>query len=73
MLQVSQHTGERHFAIDFIQEYILSFLHSFYLPDVLCDITNAIWRQGFPLEAMTGRTAFISLLAKGLGFSSAVS
>ena len=30
---------------------------SFFLPDVLCDPTDLIWRQETPFEAMTGRTA----------------
>ena len=33
----------------------LSFLPSF-IPDVLCDPTDIIWRNGTPFEAMTGRT-----------------
>ena len=35
----------------------LSFFPPFYLPDVLCDPTDLIWRKGTPFEAMTGRTA----------------
>ena len=26
---------------------------------VVCDLTDLIWRQGTPFEAMTGRRAFI--------------
>ena len=33
------------------------FLHSFSLPDVLCDPTDLIWRKGTLFEVMTGRTA----------------
>ena len=33
-----------------------SFLPSF-LPDVLCNPTDSIWRKGTPFEEMTGRTA----------------
>jgi hypothetical protein len=32
---------------------------SFSLPDVLCDPTDLIWREGTPFEAMLGSTAFI--------------
>ena len=42
-----------------IDHPILSFYASLSLPDVLCDPTDVIWRQGTPFEAMTGRTAFI--------------
>ena len=28
-----------------------------FLPDVLCDPTDLIWRKGIPFEAMIGRTA----------------
>ena len=45
---------------------VLSLFPSFYLPDVLCDSTDLIWRKGTPFEAMSGRTAPSSdgLLAK---------
>ena len=36
--------------------FLLSFLS---IPDVLCDPTDLIWRQGTPFEAITGCTAFI--------------
>ena len=35
---------------------------SSFLPDVMCDPTELIWRQGTPFEVMTGRTAFIDCL-----------
>ena len=36
---------------------VLSLIALFFLPDVLCDSTDLIWRKGTPFEAMTGRTA----------------
>ena len=41
---------------------ILSFFPSFSLPDVLCDSTDLIWRDGTPFDAMTGRKIFIDYL-----------
>ena len=51
--------------------FLLSFLP---FPDVLCDPTDLIWREGILFEAMTGRTAYIDgLLAEIFrGFSKAV-
>jgi hypothetical protein len=38
---------------------------SFSFPEMLCDLTDLIWREEIPFEAMTGRTAFIDgLLAE---------
>ena len=36
---------------------VLSLIHSFSLPDVLCEPTDLIWRKGTPFEVITGRTA----------------
>ena len=33
--------------------------HPFYIPDVLCDPINLIWRQKISFEAMTGSTAIM--------------
>ena len=54
---------------------VLSLFPSFSLPDVLCDPTNLIRREGTPFEAMTDRTSpsSVGLLAEVfLGFSSVV-
>ena len=40
-----------------IKSHVLSLIPSISLPDVLCDPTDLIWREGIPFEAMTGRTA----------------
>ena len=52
----------------------LSLFPSFYLPDVLCDPTDLIWRKGAPFEAMTLHSLFTrqSPSWSFLGFSSAV-
>ena len=39
---------------------ILSLFPSSSLPDVLCDLTDLIWRKGTPFETMTGRTTPLS-------------
>ena len=36
-----------------------SYFSSFSLPDGLCNPTDLIWREGTPLEVMTGRTDLI--------------
>ena len=36
---------------------MISFFPSTYLPDVLCDPSDLIWRKGIPFESMTDRTA----------------
>ena len=43
-----------------VSSTILSFFHFFSVPDVLCDLTDLIWRKGAPLKAMNGRTAHLS-------------
>ena len=35
----------------------IPFFPSFSVPDVLCENTELIWREGTPFEAMTGRRA----------------
>ena len=42
-----------------VQLTLPSLIPTFSLPDVLCDPTNVILKQGTPFEAMTGCTAFI--------------
>ena len=34
---------------------VLFFFPTSFLPDVLCDATDLIWRQGTSFEVMTGR------------------
>ena len=38
----------------------LSSFSFFFLPDVLCDPTDLVWRKEIPFEAMTARTTFIN-------------
>ena len=39
--------------------YPISFFPSFFIPDLMCDSTDLIFKKGTPFEAMAGRTVFI--------------
>ena len=53
------------YICDVMQVLFLLPVLSFSSPDVLCDTTNFIWREGTPFEVMTSRTVSIDgLLAE---------
>ena len=64
--QTNSSTKEERPAMELVSYPTFSFFPSFSLPDVLCDSTDLIWREGTTFGAITGRTVPSSdgLLAK---------